>query len=214
VTQSADALTKTVVSDINGDGLTDVTSSEVTTIVAGVRTENLTVTNRDGSIRQKEKTILQADQVAQERWVDRNQDGVFQATDKVMEVTVNATTQARTESMWERSADGTLLAYDQSVTSADGKTITAVMDADGDGDHDTSLSDVTVVNGNGSSTRRDIFATTAKKSFAQWRYHTLKHNKNNNTYKRKKVLDTARSLGHIPEYSRTGSGGESQFGAG
>jgi hypothetical protein len=115
-----------------------------------------TLTNYDGSIRGKEKVTLGADKVTSETWVDLNQNGVFEATDQVRTVAVTAGTLARTTTVWDRNADGSVTAKTISVSSADGLNITTTRDADGDGDTDTNVSDVTVLNASNVATQTII----------------------------------------------------------
>lgn len=153
VTQSDDTLSKTSSMDEDGDGTNDWTRSDVTTIVSSERTEVHTVTNQDGSIRSMDKSVLGADKVSMEVWRDLNQNGIFETMDLVAEVTVDGATGTRTASEWMRNADGSITSSSVTETSEDGLTITTAIDADGDGDTDTEISDVTVINGDGSSTR-------------------------------------------------------------
>ncbi len=152
-TQSANTLTKTTVVDEDGDGLTDWSRSDVTTIVSGQRTETATVTNRDASTKSMEKTVLGADKVTTKSWSDLDQDGIFEATDVVSDVTVNATTGLRTAFNWSRNADGSVASSLETRTSSDGLNVASFVDEDGDGDVDTRVSDVTVKNASGTSTR-------------------------------------------------------------
>ncbi|WP_298922493.1 DUF4214 domain-containing protein, partial [uncultured Roseobacter sp.] len=153
-TQSADALTKTTLSDLDGDGDVDTTTVDATVIHGdGSRENTLTVTNTDGSVRSMEKTTLGADKITSETWVDLDQDGIFDADERVRSVTVDSTTQARTTLDQSRAADGTVLASSTMVSSEDGLTVDTTTDADGDGDVDTSVSDITVVGVDGVSTR-------------------------------------------------------------
>jgi hypothetical protein len=146
VVQSADALTKTTTADVDGDGDIDLRTVDQTVISAdGSRVRDVTLTNTDNSVRSKVRETLGANKVTAETWVDQNQDGVFQATDLVKSVTVNTSTQARTESTWSRNADGSVKASSVAVTSVDGLTTNSTIDGDGDGDTDTNVSDVTTV---------------------------------------------------------------------
>jgi hypothetical protein len=149
-TQSEDTLSRTILENLDGDlkadGTQDVDQKtvDVTTIATdGTRTQTITVTNADGSINGKSKTVLAGDKVGFQRWVDINQDGVFQATDLVESVIVNASTDVRTATSFDRSADGTLFASETSTTSANGLSITTLRDQDGDGDADVRVSDTT-----------------------------------------------------------------------
>lgn len=153
-TQSDDALTKTRSIDIDGDSDIDRTSVDQTVVnTDGSRVSTVTVTNADGSVRSMERVSLGADKVTSSTWVDLDQDGVFDATDLVKEVAVDALTQARTSTIWDRASDGSIVATSTSTTSADGLNVQTTVDADGDGDCDTSVSDITLVAGSGASTR-------------------------------------------------------------
>ncbi len=153
-TQSDDALTKTRTEDVDGDGDIDVTTVDETVINPdGSRLNTITVTNTDGSIRSMQKVTLGADKVTSETWVDLDQDGTFDATDLIKQVSVDGTTQERTSITWDRNSDGTIVGKTTSVTSADGLDIQTTIDADGDGDTDTSVSDITTVNGAGVAAR-------------------------------------------------------------
>ncbi len=152
--QSEDALTKSSAVDQDGDGDVDLTTVEVTTIHADDSRETATTqTNTDGSIRSMINVTLGSDQVSSETWIDHNQDGVFQATDLSRSVTVDAVTGERTTTSWTRNADGSFSANSVSVSSEDGLTVSTVVDADGDGDADMVVSDVTIDNADGTSTR-------------------------------------------------------------
>ncbi len=145
--QSDDALTKSSASDLDGDGIVDVTTVDQTVINAdGSRVQTMTSTNTDGSIRSMQEVTLGADQVSSETWVDLNQNGIFEATDLVREVTVDAVTGDREETIWDRNADGTVNATSKSITSEDGLTRTTTTDLDGDQNIDTTVSDITTVN--------------------------------------------------------------------
>lgn len=148
VVQAADALTKTASADVDGDGDVDLTTVDQTVIAGdGSRVRTVTATNTDGSVRSLVKETLGADKVTAETWVDQNQDGVFQTTDLVRQVTVDGVTQARTETSWARNPDGSIKAVSVAVTSADGLTTNTTVDADGDSDTDSAISDVTTVSG-------------------------------------------------------------------
>ncbi len=152
--QSADALTRTQEFDQDGDGDVDLTVEDATTIHAdGSRERVLTQTNADGSVRSMRKDVLGADQVAQESWVDLNQNGSFDANELVSSVASDATTLERHDTSWTRNADGSVNAKTTSTTSADGLHTLTRTDLDGDGDIDLFLSDVTTVTAQGASTR-------------------------------------------------------------
>ena len=153
-TQSDDALTKTVAQDFDGDGVTDRTTEEVATLnTNGSRVDTVTVTNSDASVRYKQSVTLGADKVTSTTTTDLNQDGTLAAGEVTRSVTVDGVTNERTETMWSKSADGTVGSSSTQVTSQDGLTVDLEVDADGDGDVDTDISDVTVVNGSGEAVR-------------------------------------------------------------
>ncbi|KZM51804.1 hypothetical protein OA90_00345 [Labrenzia sp. OB1] len=151
---SDDALTKTTELDRDGDGDIDLTTVDATLVNAdGSRERIVTETNGDGSVRAMRKEVLDADKVGQEVWADLDQDGTFAADELMSSVTVDATTRDRTATSYSRTADGTVTATSTTVTSADGLSKSIVSDLDGDGDIDVRVSDVTVLNGDGSSSR-------------------------------------------------------------
>ncbi len=153
-TQSADALTKTIEANVDGDNDIDSTTVDTTVIHGdGSRENTVTVTNTNGSVRSMQKTTLGADKVSSETWVDLDQDGVFDADERVRSVTVDGATQERTTLDQTRAIDGTVLASSTTVSSEDGLTVTSTTDADGDGDTDVAISDLTTVDGAGVSTQ-------------------------------------------------------------
>lgn len=144
--QTSGALSKTTASDVDGDGDIDLTTADVTVINGGgSRVNTMTASNGDGSLRAMRQVTLGADKVSSETWVDLDRDGAFEASDLVASVSVDASTQERTATNYDRNVDGSLNGQSTSVTSADGLTRVTSIDADGDGDIDTVVSDVTVV---------------------------------------------------------------------
>jgi hypothetical protein len=154
VTQSADALTKTTESDSDFSNGVESKLVETTTIALGVRTESSVLTNKDGTFRDKHMTVLQADKVTLEEWQDLNQNGVFEATDKVHTVAVNTTTQERVDTMYNRAVNGSTISTVATTTSANGLIVSQVVDADGDGlaNADTKILNTTVLNSTNNST--------------------------------------------------------------
>lgn len=151
---SADGLVTTTEYDLNGDTLIDRRIVDGTVIDAtGVRTSTVLQANADGSVYDLQKTVLGADKVSSELWIDLNQDGVLSAGELVRSVVVDAATQARTATTWDRNADGTFNAKSTEVTASNGLTTTQTVDSDGDGDTDRTVVDATVVNGDQSTTR-------------------------------------------------------------
>ena len=69
---SADGLTRTVTSDFNGDGVVDLTTVDQTVVAAdGTRTETVTDTNADGSLRDQTVTVTSANGLSKTTSVDR-----------------------------------------------------------------------------------------------------------------------------------------------
>ncbi len=151
-TVSADGLTRTSQVKIDGDADFDQFTNDVTTIDgAGTRTRLVTVTNTDGSINHMEKTVLGADMVTGQTWIDLNQNGVFEATDLVRQVTVSAS-DMKTATTWDRNPDGSVRMVVTEVTNASGLQTVTTIDMDGDGNTDRTITDTTVLNGDLSAT--------------------------------------------------------------
>lgn len=151
-TVSADGLVRTSKTDIDGDADFDQFVNDVTLIDgAGTRTRIIKVTNTDGSVNRMEKTVLSADLVSGETWVDLDQNGVFEATELVRQVTVNGS-QVKTATTWERNPDGSVRMKVTEVTNAAGTQTVTTVDLDGDGDTDRTITDTKVVNTDQSST--------------------------------------------------------------
>ncbi|WP_208860676.1 DUF4214 domain-containing protein, partial [Pseudovibrio ascidiaceicola] len=152
--QSADTLIRTTTADQDGDGDTDLTIVDTTTIATdGSREHVVTQTNADGSVRSMTRETLGADKVSQQTFVDLNQNGSLEANEVVSSVVSNSTTQDRVATSWTRNADGSVNAKTVATTSADGLQTTTQTDRDGDGDTDVSVKDITSADDNGNSTR-------------------------------------------------------------
>jgi hypothetical protein len=147
-TVSVDGLTRVSGLDADGNGAADTTTSQGISTVSGVRTETVSVTNGNGSLRAGSVEVVSADGKVKTTTSDLDGDG---DTDRVDASTVvlgagNATT----TTMTVRNADNSLRAQSVVTQSGDSLTKTAVKDVDGDGDTDQTVSNVTVVNGDGS----------------------------------------------------------------
>ncbi|MDD7911963.1 DUF4214 domain-containing protein, partial [Pseudovibrio exalbescens] len=153
-TQSADTLSKTAESDLDGDGDVDLRETEQVTLLAdGTRETVMRSENGDGSLRSYEKQVLGADKVTHERFVDLDLNGSLEANELVSSVVTNSTTQERVETAWTRNADGSVQSKSVSTTSKDGLKTVTNRDIDGDGDIDVSITDVTEGGADGISTR-------------------------------------------------------------
>ncbi|TYC53802.1 DUF4214 domain-containing protein, partial [Rhodobacterales bacterium] len=164
--QSGDALTQTSQVDQDGDGDVDQTTVSATVVnTDDSRETTTTVTNGDGSVRSMSLETLGADKVSREVWADLNQNGSFEASELVSSVVVDDTTLERTATSWSRNADGSVNAVVTSTASANGLEKVTQTDADGDGDTDVSITDMTVANADGTSSR----AVTARNQDASLR---------------------------------------------
>jgi Ca2+-binding RTX toxin-like protein len=151
-TQSADTLSKTINQDMDDDAAFERKTTDVTVIAADQsRIHDVVVRSADNTLISKMRETLGADKVSSESWIDLNRDGIFQGTDLIESVTVNAGTGERTETNFSRNVNGSFNAKQVTVTSSNGLTVNRTVDADGDGDTDSALSDVTTVLGGGAS---------------------------------------------------------------
>lgn len=148
-TVSADGLTKTTASDLTSDGVTDRTVSDVTVIAADQsRTHTITTTSGNGTLLSKVVDQRNADGLTGTTSSDVNGDGV---NDSVVSVSRDGTNQI-IETTTTYSANGVMLSKTVKTTSADGLSVNKQTDSFGLGSYDTTESDVTVRNANGSST--------------------------------------------------------------
>lgn len=151
VTTSADGLTRTDRVDENGDGVWDTTITDQTIINGDAsRTETASVTNADGSLRDRTMKWTSADGHSKTTWVDQDANGVWE-TVTTESVTANgdgSTTVVQTDF----NADTSLRGRTQTWLSPDNLSKTTWVDANGDGGWDVTTTDVTVVNGDGSRT--------------------------------------------------------------
>ncbi|NTG45833.1 DUF4214 domain-containing protein [Agrobacterium rhizogenes] len=139
---SADRHTRTVTSDLDGNGTVDRLDQTLTTIATnGDVTTVVTTTNGDNSAREKVTTVAAASGLSTTVSTDLTGDGV---ADRVQsDVTTVASDGSRTETVQQTSASGVLLSKSVTTTSADGKTKNISVDANGDGAADT-LTSITV----------------------------------------------------------------------
>jgi hypothetical protein len=151
-TTSADGFTQIVQTDMDGNGANDSTTTDSTVVaVDGSRTETLTDTNADGSLRDRSVTSTSADGRTKTTNVDLDGNSLTDVT-KVAAIVVNADGSSST-SYTETNRDGSL--RDRSVTaiSADGLSRATQVDLNGDGFFDLISNDITVVNADGSRTQ-------------------------------------------------------------
>ncbi|RNJ48845.1 DUF4214 domain-containing protein [Methylocystis hirsuta] len=128
---SADGRNETIQFDLDGNGATDLTSSEVVTSNAdGSYWTTTTNRNNNNSLRDQSKTLLSADNLSKTTYVDVNGDGFFEQT--ITDVTVVAANGDRTETTTALNADGTKRAQTIVVKGADGRSRTIQSDTNGD----------------------------------------------------------------------------------
>ncbi|WP_316172279.1 FG-GAP-like repeat-containing protein [Bradyrhizobium sp. SZCCHNRI3037] len=147
--QSADGLSKTIQSDVDGNGSFDSTATDVTVVHSDYsRTETVIVRNTDGSLRSEAVTTRSQDGKTRTIQADSNGDGAWDAVETVAPNANGASVD--TASLYNH--DGSLRSRTVTTTSADGLSVTTQADADGDGSVDRTRTDVTVLNADGSST--------------------------------------------------------------
>ncbi len=140
---SSDGSTRTVTSDNDGDGTTDLTtSSTITHNMDGSTTTVVTDTNHDSSTRDKTTTQLSADGSSKTTSVDANGDGTTDQT--TTDVTVLNGDGSTTETVTTKSGSGATLKKVATTWSADEKTRTTDTDTDGDGNYDVVETETTV----------------------------------------------------------------------
>jgi hypothetical protein len=148
-TMTADGLSKTVASDVTGDGVTDRTLSDVRVNAAdGSRARTVSTTSGNGTLLSRTVDQRNADGVTGTLATDGNGDRV---NDLVVGVTRDASSQL-IETSIAFSANGVMLSRSVKTTSVDGLSVTTQVDRFGTGSFDTTTTDVTVRNANGSAT--------------------------------------------------------------
>jgi hypothetical protein len=148
-TTSADSLTQTVQSDLNGDGTFDKTVTDVIVLNAGARTETVTVKSGNGTLLSQTVTTVSADRKMTTITNDANGDGRIDSTSVKLVAADGGVT--ATES--QTSADGGLRKQVVTTVTADGLTTTTTNDTNGDGSVDLKRVDQTVLNADGGRTR-------------------------------------------------------------
>src|SRR5262249_35697936 len=142
----------TVQTDSNGDGVYDLTTTDVTVLNAnGSRTETVTDQNADGSLRDKMVTTTNATGLSQTIQVDSNGDGTFDRT--VTDVTVLNADGSRTETVTTVSANGAIISKTVTTMNAYGVPTNTQVDVNGDGVFDRVRTDVAILNADGSLTQ-------------------------------------------------------------
>ncbi len=147
-TTSADSLTQTVQSDVNGDGTFDQTVMDVIVLNAGARTETVTAKSGNGTLLSQTVTTVSADRKTTSVTKDVDGDGhVDSASTQII-----AADGSQTTTTVQASADGSLHHKTVVTVSADKLTTTTADDLNGDGTVDLTTVDQTLINADGSRT--------------------------------------------------------------
>jgi trimeric autotransporter adhesin len=143
VTQrAADGSSKSVKTDVNGDGSFDLTQAFVIAFAADrASTTTETDTNADGSLRSKSVVGVSANGLSRTTQSDINGDGVFDVT--TTDVTVVASNGTRTQTITNKAADGFISSRTIITKGADGISRKVDIDNNGDGLTDD-LQEITV----------------------------------------------------------------------
>ncbi|AZG75281.1 DUF4214 domain-containing protein [Methylocystis rosea] len=170
-TTSADGLSKTTVFDLDGNATTDLTTTEVVVKNAdGSYSTTISDLNRDGSLRDRTKTLLSADNLSLTTQVDANGDGVWDVT--TTDVTIINADGSRTQTVTNLNADGSKRDKTVIAKAADGRSRTIQIDQNGDAIWDSvetivvaangsSVDTTTRYNSNGSIIDKSIVSTSA-----------------------------------------------------
>ncbi|WP_137929665.1 beta strand repeat-containing protein [Mesorhizobium comanense] len=146
-TDSADRKTTTVTIDSDGDGHVDQTNASVLN-ADGSTTQTVTDTSASGA--QIDQTVTTTSANGLSISVTHNIDGAID--DTLSDVTVLNTDGSKTETIADTSRNGILLDKRIVTTSGNGLSVTTQNDANGDGVLDSEITDVTVLNADGSKT--------------------------------------------------------------
>ncbi|WP_271023079.1 DUF4214 domain-containing protein [Rhizobium sp. RCAM05973] len=147
-TTSADSLTQTVQTDVNGDGTFDQTVTDVIVLNAGARTETVAAKSGNGTLLSQTVTTVSADRKTTSVTKDIDGDGhIDSASTQII-----AADGSQTTTTTATSADGSLHGKIVATVSADGLTKTTSTDANGDGVVDLTTVDQIVINADGSRT--------------------------------------------------------------
>ncbi|WP_156382006.1 MULTISPECIES: calcium-binding protein [unclassified Aureimonas] len=134
ISTSADARSKTVQNDLNGDGVFETReTNDVSEGTNGEAVNKLALYGKNGTLLSGATTSTSKDGLSKTVAVDANGDGLVDVT------TSNSKTVSTgiiTEVSRSRSRDGTTLAQATTITSADRKKISVSVDANGDGSDD------------------------------------------------------------------------------
>ncbi|MER9020438.1 calcium-binding protein [Mesorhizobium sp. M0898] len=150
VTTSDDGLAKTASTDLDGDGLFDVISSDVTVVGAGGSlTETQQLKSRDGSLLGSSTTDTSADRKTISISTDGDGDG---RTDAVKTIVIDGAGVTTTTGILY-NPDGSIVGKTFDQTSANGLSVTSKADLNSDGVYDVIVTDVTTTDASSNRTR-------------------------------------------------------------
>ncbi|MER8577678.1 hypothetical protein NKG95_02885 [Mesorhizobium sp. M1423] len=149
-TTSDDGLTKTTSTDLDGDGLFDVISSDVTVVgTGGSLTETQQLKSRDGSLLGSSTTNTSGDRKTISISTDADGDG---HTDAVKAIIVDGAGVTTTTGILY-NPDGSIVGKTFDQTSANGLSVTSKADLNSDGIYDAVVTDVTTTDASSNRTR-------------------------------------------------------------
>ncbi|KQU66712.1 hypothetical protein ASC75_08765 [Aminobacter sp. DSM 101952] len=149
-TKSANGLSTVEAADLDGNGTTDVTSSDVSVVASdGSRTQTVQDTANNGALLGRTVRITSADAKAISITTDANGDGVTDSTKTILVDAAGAT--AATTSLF--NPNGTLKSRLLEQSDTAGLSVTTRTDINGDGTDDLTVTVVTVTNVDLSRTR-------------------------------------------------------------
>lgn len=132
---SADGSSKSIASDLDGNGTTDLTTSSlIVRNINGSTTTTVAAANGNASLRNQVVTDLSADGLSKTTKVDIDGNGTYDAT--TVDVTVVNGDGSTTETITRKASNGTTLGQTVATWTADGKARTTSVDTDGDGNVD------------------------------------------------------------------------------
>ena len=148
---SANGLSVTAQLDVNGDGVFDLTTADVTVLnTDGGRTETLTDKNANGSLKDQIVTTTSANGLSTTKQIDLNGDGIVDLT--TTSATALNSDGGRTTTVKAVNANGTLRDQNVTTVSATGLSTTTRLDVNGDGVFDRTTTDVVTLNADGGRT--------------------------------------------------------------
>ncbi|MBZ9678258.1 calcium-binding protein [Mesorhizobium sp. ES1-1] len=147
---SADGHMVTTSTDVDGDGLFELVSSDVKLLGSnGSTSETLQLKSRDGSLLSSSTTNISADQKTTSNSTDADGDGHVDTVKTIVVDNAGVTT----STVNRYTPNGTLVGKTFDQISANALSLTSKADIDGDGTYDTTVAEVTTIDASGNKTR-------------------------------------------------------------